>query len=65
MGFKEDRKKRKSEFVSVRQVMEAISESEGLEVGDIAGELIYQLEMSGDFPVFYRLSFPRNFVCQG
>lgn len=53
MGINEDRKKRASEFISVRQVIKAISESEGLPVGDIAGELIHYLEMPGGFPMFY------------
>jgi len=54
MGINEDRKKRASEFISVRHVMEAISESEGLPVGAIAGELIYYLKMPGRSPMFYR-----------
>jgi hypothetical protein len=54
MGIIEDRKKRASEFISVRNVMMAMSQHSGLSAGEVAGEFIYQFDLPGENPAFYR-----------
>ncbi len=53
MGIKEDRAARRSKFISLRHVIAAMSEEQGVSVGDVAGELILWLEKTGGNPVFY------------
>lgn len=53
MGIKETRKKRASEFISVRHLLTGIAEAEGISVGEVAGELLFQFKIPGKNPTFY------------
>ena len=54
MRINEERKRRASEFISVRHVMKEVSQLSGLSVGEVAGEFIYYLDQPGKYPSFHR-----------
>lgn len=52
--IKNDRKARASKFVSIRNLLEELAETEGISVNEIAGELIYWDKRPGENLPFYK-----------